>query len=155
VAPLGQEHAIWIIEGLGSLFEAARFEGEKLVPHDNFRLNYLQRMAKVKKLIPLTKLSDMKQPEFVAKADLAYGQSSSVMLYLYEQGLLRKWYDAYKEGFDKDASGRTAIEKLSGKSFEEFEKDWLAWMTARPPWRATPAPMASPWASSSAKRWTA
>jgi hypothetical protein len=133
VAPLGQEHPIWIIEGLASLFEAARFEGEKLVPYDNFRLNMLQNAAKRKALIPLEKLAAMKQPEFVAKANLAYGQASSVMLYLYEQRLLRKWYDAYKTGFEKDATGRTAIEQVTGQTFAEFEKAWQEWMTKRPP----------------------
>jgi hypothetical protein len=132
-APLGQDHPIWIAEGLASMFEAARFEGNKLVPQDNFRLNLLQRAARRNKLIPLSALIEMKQPQFVAKADFAYGQSSSVMLYLYDQKLLRKWYDTYKAGFDEDATGKKAIEKVTGRTFEDFEKDWTAWMLARKP----------------------
>ena len=39
---LAQEHPIWIVEGLASLFESAQFEGDKLIPRDNFRLWMLQ-----------------------------------------------------------------------------------------------------------------
>lgn len=132
-APLGQDHPIWIAEGLASMYEAARWEGDRLVPQDNFRLNILQNAAKRKALIPLKTLTEMKQSQFVAKANFAYGQASSVMLYLYEHGLLKKWYEAYKAGFDADPTGRTAIEKVTGTSFDQFEKDWIDWMTARKP----------------------
>jgi hypothetical protein len=134
-APLGQDHPIWIAEGLASMYEAARYEDDRLVPHDNFRLNSLQAAAKSGRLIPLSKLVDMKQPEFVGRANLAYGQSSSVMLYLYEQGVLREWYNAYKAGYDKDANGRRALETVTKQSLEDFEKAWIKWMTGRKPFQ--------------------
>ena len=132
-APLGQDHPIWIVEGIASMFEAAQFEGDKLVPHDNFRLNMLQNANRGKKLIPLTTLLAMEQPEFVKKANLAYGQASSIMLYLYEKSLLRPFYDTYKKTFDKDASGKEALEAVTKQSLVEFEKTWTAWMMARTP----------------------
>jgi hypothetical protein len=132
-APLGQDHPIWIAEGLASMFEAAQFEGDKLVPRDNFRLNMLQRAAGAKRLITLENLVKMQQPEFVARANLAYGEASSVMLYLYETDKLKPFYEAYKKGFDQDPTGQRAIEQVTGRTFPEFEKDWTAWMVRRPP----------------------
>jgi hypothetical protein len=132
-APLGQDHAIWVHEGLASMYEAARFEGDRLVPQDNFRLNVVQSAARWGKLVPLDKLLKMDQPEFVKRADLTYGQARSVMLYLHGQGRLRAFYDAYKQTFDKDASGRLALEQASGRPLAAFEKDWKAWMTKRAP----------------------
>jgi tetratricopeptide (TPR) repeat protein len=132
-APLGQDHPIWIAEGLASMFEAAQFEGDKLVPHDNFRLNVLQKAAAARQLITLDNLIKMQQPGFVARANLAYGEASSVMLYLYETDKLKPFYEAYKKGYDEDATGQRAIEKVTGRTFPEFEKDWTAWMVRRPP----------------------
>ena len=61
------------------------------------------------RLIPLEKLLKMNQKEFIQRATLAYGQSSSVLLYLYEKGLLKKFYDTYKAGYDMDPTGRQAL----------------------------------------------
>ena len=132
-APLGQDHPIWIAEGLASMYEAARFEGDALVPRDNFRLAYLQGAARVRRLIPLEQLVAMKQKDFVARANLAYGAASSVMLYLYEHKLLRPFYEAYKATYDVDPTGRKALEQVTGTPLPQFEKAWVAWMVARPP----------------------
>jgi hypothetical protein len=142
-APLDQEHPIWLVEGLGSLFEASSFEGpnhDVLVPHDNFRVTYLQHAASGSdsKLIPLEKLLKMEQPEFVNKANMAYGESSSFLLYLYEQKQLKPFYDAFKKSYDADPTGRAALEQVTGKKLPELEKDWVAWLKRR-----TPPPMST------------
>lgn len=131
--PLGQEPPIWIVEGLASLFESAQFEGEKLVPRDNFRLWVIQAAYRRKQLIPLEKLITYKQPQFMASAMLGYGESSSVLLYLYEHKLLRKFYDLYKVDYDKDPSGKTTLEQVTGQTLGEFEVSWQKWMVARKP----------------------
>jgi hypothetical protein len=131
--PLGQEHPIWIVEGLASLFEAGQFEGEKLVPHDNYRLWHLRVAYRTGKLIPLEKLFTWKQAQFVANANLGYGEASSVMLYLYEQDLVRKFYDTYKVNFEKDPTGRLTLEQVTGKPLKDFEREWQTWMFKRTP----------------------
>ena len=128
---LGQEHPIWIVEGLASLYEAAEFEGARLIPRDNFRVAVIQAAQKKKLLIPLEKLFKFKQPEFMANAMLGYGEASSVLMYLYDQHLLRKFYDLYKIDYDKDPTGKTTIEQLTGKKLSEFEVDWQKWMMSR------------------------
>lgn len=137
-APLEQDHPIWLAEGLASMFEAAQWQKDDkgqdiLVPHDNYRLMLLQNAAHGDHLLKLEDLLKMQQPEFVKKATLAYGQSSSLLLYLYEQKLLKKFYDTYKAGFAKDESGRVALEQVTGQSLPALEKSWRNWMIHRPP----------------------
>lgn len=131
IEAIGQEHPVWLSEGLGVLFESARFADGQTILSDGFRLRYLQAAAKNNRLIPLEKLLKMPQKAFVANATYAYGESGSVLLYLHEQGLLRRFYEAMKAGYDKDATGRTALEQVSGRPLAQFERDWRAWMLAR------------------------
>jgi tetratricopeptide (TPR) repeat protein len=142
-APLGQDHPIWLAEGLASLYESATFEGknhDELIPHDNFRLTFLQNAARGHSLLPLAHLLKMKQPEFISRANLAYGESSSLLLYLYEHQLLKKFYDAYKTGFDTEPTGKAALEQVTGKSLDDLEKSWTTWMVHRTPPSLTTGP---------------
>ncbi len=135
-APLDQEHPIWLAEGLASLYESATFEGKNhddLTPHDNFRLTFIQNAARGHSLLPLAHLLKMKQAEFISRANLAYGESSSLLLYLYERQLLKKFYDVYKAGFDQEPTGREALEQVTGQSLDDLEKSWTTWMLHRSP----------------------
>ncbi len=138
--PTGQEHPIWLIEGMAVMYEAATFENDQLVPHDNFRLPYMQLAGRSRHLIGLERLMRMKQKEFVQSnnATLTYGESGSILLYLQEQNLLRKYYDTVKVNYARDATGRLALEQVTGKKLADFEADWQAWMLKR-----TPPPMAA------------
>lgn len=141
IAPLGQDHPIWLAEGLGSLFEAAQFDDQgNLVPADNFRLSFLQRAARRGRLIPLERLLTMEQKDFVRRATFAYGESSSLLLWLYERGELRKFYDTFKAGYEKDKTGKVALETVTGMPLSAVEKEWKEWMAARtpPPLRTGP-----------------
>jgi len=64
----------------------------------------------------------------MAKSSTAYPQGRYIFMYLHEKGLLKKWYDAYTSGYDKDDSGAKAIEKVTGKSLDKAEAAWLAWV---------------------------
>lgn len=138
--PIGQEHPVWISEGLATLFESAQFEGDTLTPAENFRLTYVQVGARTNRLIPLERLLNMDQKAFVANATYAYGQSGSLMLYLYEQGLLRKFYDTYKADYDHDKTGKAALESATGRPLARLEKDWKEWMLHRKPPPANTGP---------------
>jgi hypothetical protein len=129
--PLGQDHAIWVAEGIATMYEAGRWVDGRLIPADNFRLPYIQRSARQNRLIPLARLLAMDQKAFVANATSAYGQSGSIMLFLYEKGLLRKFYDTYKKTFNQDRTARLALEQATGQKLADFEKQWRAWMLSR------------------------
>jgi predicted metalloprotease with PDZ domain len=77
----------------------------------------------------------MDQKEFVEpqNAMLCYAESGSVMHYLYEKGLLRKFYDTFKQTYGQDKTARLALEKVTGQPLDDFQKDWQAWMIKRMP----------------------
>ena len=137
--PLGQEHPIWLVEGMAVLFERAEYEKSEggqdvLIPKDNERLVRLQAEARQKKLMPLARLLKMDQKEFLGERVLqCYAESGSVMQYLYDHQLLRKFYDAFKTGYAKDKTGRAALEETVGQKLEVFEEEWKAWMLTRLP----------------------
>lgn len=130
---LGQEHPIWLTEGLATLYEAGQFEDGVLMPAENFRLSALKRAAPQGRLIPFAKLLKMDQRAFVGNATIAYGESGSLLLYLHTKNLLRKFYDTYKAGYDKDKTGAAALVEVTGMQLDELERDWRGWMMKRTP----------------------
>ena len=53
------------------------------------------------------------------------------MLYLCDRGWLRNFYDLYKQTYDVDPTGRTALERASGMTLAKFEAAWVKWLTDR------------------------
>lgn len=131
--PLGQEHPIWLTEGIATMYEAGRFENDVLIPADNFRLGPLKQAAARNRLIPFDKLMKMDQKSFVNNATIAYGESGSLLLYLHSKDLLRKFYDTFKEGFEKDKTGAAALQEVTGMPLAQLEKEWKEWMLQRTP----------------------
>jgi tetratricopeptide (TPR) repeat protein len=128
---VGQEHPIWIREGLASMYEAGEFVNGELIPHDNYRLAYLQSASRRGALIPFEKLLKLNGQDFLRGPDLCYGESSSLLLYLYDQKLLRKFYDIYKASYNIDWTGGRALEQTTGTTLPELQKAWTAWMITR------------------------
>jgi predicted metalloprotease with PDZ domain len=120
------------------LFERTEWLGppgqQVLTPMDNFRLYGLQRSVKAGHVIPFANLITETQAQFLrGNALLAYAESGSIMHYLYDKGELRKFYDAYAKDFPKDATGKMALEEVSGLKLDDLQKDWKQWMLARVP----------------------
>jgi PDZ domain/Protein of unknown function (DUF1570) len=129
----GQEHPIWLMEGIATMYEASQFEGDVLVPADNFRLSALKSAARSGRLIPFDKMLKMEQRAFVGNATIAYGQAGSLLLYLYEKGKLRTFYDAFKAGYEHDKTGAKALEEVTEMPLALLEREWKAWMLQRTP----------------------
>ncbi len=130
---VGQEHAVWVSEGLASLYEASEEVNDALVPHENARFTVVRLAARRHTLIPLDGLVKMSRESFGGRADLAYGESSALMLYLFDKNLLRKFYESYKSTWSDDSSGRTALEQTTGMLLPQLQKAWADWVIARPP----------------------
>lgn len=137
---LGQEHAVWLSEGLATLYEypttvptrpSTQPAAPRIYPADTWRLARVQAAAKHDYLIPLDKLLKMDRAAFTNRADLAYGESGSLLLYLYDRQLLKPFYDAYTADYSKDRIGRQALESVTGMSLEELQKVWVAWLLPR------------------------
>lgn len=125
---MGQPHPIWISEGLATLFESSRLADGEVVPLPNHRLTVLKGLIARKKTLPWNELFNASHREFMAKAMVAYPQARYTMMYLHQRGLLKKWYDAYTDGYADDKSGAKAMEKVFGKPLAEIEADWAVWV---------------------------
>jgi hypothetical protein len=134
-APLGQDHAIWVAEGFGVLYEGASYLGEQLVPLDNERFSIAREAARRKSMVPLTHLVKMTPDEFVRRGRITYAEAGTLMLYLHDRSWLRPFYDAYKESYPQDATGRTALEKVTGQSLDDLENAYVEWLLTRPSMR--------------------
>ena len=124
----GQRHPIWVIEGLATLFESSKIVGDEVKPLPNRRLNIIKLFAARKATVPWAEFFKLSHEEYMEKSSTAYPQGRYVLMYLHEKGLLRKWYDAYTAGYEKDPTGAKAIEKVTGKSLKQVEADWLVWV---------------------------
>jgi hypothetical protein len=130
--PLGQDHAPWVSEGLGVLYEWADVSEQAVTPRaDNPRFAVAQSAARRKSLIPLDRLVAMGQAEFMSRPNLTYPQSGALMYYLRERGVLRRFYESYKKTFDADPTGAKALEQASGIKLGELEAAWKQWLLDR------------------------
>jgi hypothetical protein len=118
-------------EGLGVLAESATFAHGEFVPHDPSRFETFPFAAKRKGLIPLERFVAMKQPEFVTRPNLTYAQAGYLMLYLWEKRQLKPFYETYKQTYEKDPSGRAALEQVTGMKLPELHEEWRVWLAAR------------------------
>ncbi len=135
MAAADQNHPIWIVEGLACLFEASKVTDSSFIPQVDGRLTTLQAAIRKKETIALDKFLQMSRKEFHKDTRLAYAQSRYIMLYLYQNDKLSKWYNNYKSNFSKDTSGRKAMEKAFLKPIYEIEKDFLNWsQSLQLPW---------------------
>ena len=131
-APLGQEHAAWVAEGLGAMYEGAAFDAQgALVPLDNQRTDTARRLAARKTFMPLEKLVTLSPAEMLERPLVTYAQAATLMSFLRERGELRKFYDAYKAGFAADPTGRAALEQATGMDLPAIQAAWVDWLLAR------------------------
>jgi hypothetical protein len=127
--------ATWVIEGLATLFEACEINAEGVRPLADLSLLTLQKAIRQKKEVPLEQLLRLDPEGFRKNAQLCYAESRYLMLYLYEQKLLPKWYQAYRTGCQEDPTGLKALEKVCGKRVFQVEDDWTEWLSKqKPPW---------------------
>jgi len=129
-----QAHPIWVVEGLATCFESSDLINEHAVPRHNGRLMILKRAIAAGKTIPLKRLMHLSHRQFMRVASVAYAQSRYLMFYLYKKGLLRKFYKTFCDTYKKDRTGICALEKVVGKSIDQFEKEWIEWVK-RLQWR--------------------
>lgn len=131
IALRGQRHPIWVLEGMATLYESSEYNKEgKLIPGKSMRLYTLKRYQKAGKLFPIKEFLKMDHRTFMdrKKVGLAYAQSRYFMKFIYDQGKLKQWYDAYCKNHKQDKTGQKAIEQVFGVTIEEFEKQWHAYI---------------------------
>lgn len=122
-----QVHALWVNEGLATLFEAAYITPGGLEPFVDLRVLTLQKACRKEETIPLKDLFEMGHDDFMKQPQLAYAQSRYVMLYLWQNDKLQDWYERYKKTYVKDPTGRKALEAVLGNRLPALEPRWLEW----------------------------
>jgi hypothetical protein len=129
----GQPHAMWVQEGLAALYERYELsESGEITFLPTARHNDVRRLVAQRKGPVIEPMMAMTPSQFMAVSDDLYPVSRSFFEYLADQGKLRRWYRAYVDGFDADRTGRAAAESALGKPVAEVERDWRAWVKARP-----------------------
>ena len=124
-----QQHPLWLIEGLATLFEASDRNGS-VVPHHSYRLLVVQQAVQQRRDLPWKTLMSLDPGRFMRLAQLAYAQSRYMLFYMYEKGLLKRFYDEYtaKENYAGDRSALASFEVVFGKPIELVERDWKQWV---------------------------
>ncbi|MHC4661987.1 MAG: PDZ domain-containing protein [Planctomycetota bacterium] len=124
-----QRHLIWVLEGLATCFEESGVANGHLIPNKiNQRLRQIQNYIQRRQHLPFTTICRYSQQQFMQNAGLCYAQVRYMMVYLYYNDKLRKWYDEYCKTYAQDQSGIKAFENVFGKPIAEIQKDWETWV---------------------------
>ena len=130
---LGQPHALWIQEGLASLYEDYEFSAEgtiRFLPND--RQLIVKSRARSGRLPKWEDLLGISAEAFMNRASQMYPTVRSIFEYVADQGKLQTWYKAYVEHFGEDRTGAKAFEIAFGKPVTEIERDWRRWIMDQP-----------------------
>lgn len=123
------EAPIWLAEGMASLYEHCRAEGDVLRGDDNWRLPELKTALETGTLTPLSVLLSMSPPVFRgAKESLNYAQSRYFCKYLEELGVLPTVYKEFRNRYSEDPTGAKFIAKACGKPLQNIEESWKRWI---------------------------
>jgi hypothetical protein len=116
----------WINEGLGSLFEACRFEDRRLVGSSNWRLPVLRRAWEAGDWEPsLAELPTLDDATFYgALSSRHYALARHAMFFLQERGALERFVASYRAQKPADASGKRALETALDGALEEHEEEF-------------------------------
>lgn len=135
MAPDFPEAPIWISEGMASLYEQCRVEGNSLKGEPNWRLPELKDALTASRMVSLAQLLPMKTGDFRAKNEsLNYATSRYFCKYMEERGKLRQVYSLFRTLKAADPTGRLFIEQAFGQDLEVIEADFHQWLATQQ-WR--------------------
>lgn len=126
---VGQDHPLWIQEGIASLYEDYEFEDDgtvRFLPND--RTGQAKTLAVNGWLMPWPELATLRPSSMGDEAYRVYPELRSIFRFIAERGRLASWYHAYVAGFDDDPSGLTAIEQAFGQPLAAVEAAWRRWL---------------------------
>ncbi len=119
----------WFNEGLGSLYERCSLNNKTILGYVNWRLPALQDALADKSYTSIERLMKTNWEEFYGDgSDVNYAQARYLCMYLQEQGLLKKYYQNFRDTYNDDNTGIKQMEKITGKSISELDADYVAWV---------------------------
>lgn len=114
----------WFNEGLGSLHEGCQVGQDDIIGLLNWRLPALKTAIAGGKLRPLKEMVT-KDDFYGPLRGLNYAQSRYFMMYLQNQGLLKKFYRYYRDHHDGDGAAVKAIETITGKKIDAVDHAYV------------------------------
>jgi hypothetical protein len=119
----------WFNEGLGSLYERCSLNDKIILGYVNWRLPALQDAINDKSYTSLDKLTKTDYDEFYGdRSDVNYAQARYLCMYLQEQGLLRDFYKKFRDTYKDDNTGKSQLEKVTGKTISSLDEDYVKWV---------------------------
>jgi len=119
----------WFNEGLGSLYERSSLSNNQIIGYVNWRLPALQKAISDNSYTPISSLVKTNDDEFYGdRSDVNYAQARYLCMYLQENGLLKRFYKAFRDNYRDDNTGKTTLEKITGKSLSELDNNYIEWV---------------------------
>lgn len=119
----------WFNEGLGSLYERCSLNNKTILGYVNWRLPSLQDALADNSYTSLDALVKTGWNEFYGdRSDVNYSQARYLCMYLQENGLLKKYYKLFRDTYNDDNTGKTQLEKITGRSIAELDADYISWV---------------------------
>lgn len=119
----------WFNEGLGSLYERCSLNNKTILGYVNWRLPALQEAIAEKSYTSLEQLVKTDWDEFYgSRSDVNYSQARYLCMYLQENGQLKKFYKLFRDTYRDDNTGKTQLEKTTGKSITELDGEYVNWV---------------------------
>lgn len=123
------EAPIWLGEGMASLYEHCRAEGDILKGDDNWRLPELQDALRRNAAAPLPVLLGMSPTAFRSHNEsLNYAQARYFCKYLEELGLLPGVYKTFRDNHALDPTGTRFVVGAFGQPLDVIELAWKRWI---------------------------
>lgn len=116
----------WFNEGLASLYEQCGDRDGRIWGKTNWRLRGLQQAIVDGRALRFEALCKTTTSEFYEEdRGTNYAQARYLCYYLQEQGLLRKYYHAFRRTSNEDTSGYTALVEILGEpDMAHFQAEW-------------------------------
>ncbi len=126
---LGQDHALWIQEGLATLYENYEIASDGTIRFlANDREPLVALLARRGELRPWRQIAHLTAADMRAGGAAIYAQLRSMLGFIDNTAGLAPWYRACAATFDDDPSGLASLEAALGAPLEECERSWRAWL---------------------------
>ncbi len=126
---LGQDHALWIQEGLATLYEDYEIGNDETIRFlANDREPLAAILARRGELRPLREIAHLTAADMRAGGAAIYAQLRSMFGFIENTAGLAAWYRAAATTFDADPSGLASLEAALGAPLDECERRWRAWL---------------------------
>ncbi|MCH2178671.1 MAG: cysteine peptidase family C39 domain-containing protein [Mariniblastus sp.] len=120
----------WFNEGLASLYEQCRDQSGHIRGSTNWRLRGLQGAIQSNRVPSFKDLCETTREQFYREdPGTNYSQARYLCYYLQEQGLLKKYYEAFRSSVAHDPTGYQTLQEILGtSSMDQFQREWEAFV---------------------------